>query len=142
MKIHSLSKIGLSRLPSFGLLLIAIIGPSIAVLLRKQPADCQNVTDIAFLAFYPCSLGVGDAASVLEELEQCDLLTPAAINLAVERVNQASGILPDGSTLRVIPVEHQHLHNTDGKIDKMITVSYCMHACICLMVPSQMQDSV
>ena len=120
----------LCRGSTLNLLLIVTLcytaAPCTALLLRK-PAACRNATDIAFLAFYPpCSIEA-HSSSELERLERCDLLTVAAIDLAVERINQSPSILPEGSTLRVIPIDDGLVDTKDSANvyidDKMIMVS-------------------
>ena len=76
---------------------------------RQSPCR-QNVT---FLVFVPCLqgfiedtaanqvLGLGESASLLERLDNCDILAGVAMKLAIERVNRAdSNILPGMSLLR------------------------------------------
>ena len=91
--------------------------------MRELPTDCRNISDIAFLSFYPCIREVGSVPD-LDLLEQCDLLAIAAISLAVETVNRDTSILPPGSTLRVIPLEDQRGKSQESDLngDNMITV--------------------
>lgn len=74
---------------------------------RQSPCR-QNVT---FLVFVPCLQGfiedtaanqvLGESASLLERLDNCDVLAGVAIKLAIERANRAdSNILPSMSLLR------------------------------------------
>ena len=110
-----------------------------AAQMRKMPTDCRNISDIAFLAFYPACDGYS-----AENLEQCDLLSLAAIDLAVERMNLAAGILPRGSVLRTIPVTsrrlNEHGSNVPNPMDRAIMVrlannkfvfTLLMYACTC-----------
>lgn len=88
--------------------------------MRELPTDCRNISDIAYLSFYPCIREVGFVPE-RDLLEQCDLLTVAAISLAVETVNGDASILPPGSTLRVISIEDQ-IQESNLKGDNMIAV--------------------
>ena len=116
---------------SLSLLLVALFatGQFAAAQLRNSSANCirrRSNSEIVFLAFYPCSadpsVGKEGFKSELERLEECDLLSVAAINLAVERIND-NRILPDGSTLRVIPISEDNPHVQRTGMDAMITVS-------------------
>ena len=90
--------------------------------MRKLPTDCRNISDIAFLSFYPCIREVGSVPE-LDLLQQCDLLTIAAISLAVETVNEDASILPPGTNLRAIPVEDQRgKSHESGPGENLITV--------------------
>ena len=98
-----------------------------AAQMRKMPTDCRNISDIAFLAFYPaCAASDGGANYNAEILEQCDLLSIAAIDLAVERMNLAADILPRSSVLRTIPVTssrlNEHSSNVPNPMDRAIMV--------------------
>ena len=100
-----------------------------ALLRRSRPTACRggNVTEIVFLALYPpCSEEARSSSSELERLEQCDVLAEAAIDLAVERINHDPSILPEGATLRVIPVrfEEEDDANVLNMDDQMIMVSH------------------
>ena len=117
---------------SLSLLLVALFatGQFAAAQLRNSSANCirrRSNSEIVFLAFYPCSAdpsdGTESSKSELERLEECDLLSVAAINLAVERINDNRSILPDGSTLRVIPISEDNPHVQRTGMDAMITVS-------------------
>ena len=97
-----------------------------ALLLRRQTTDCRsprNTTEIVFLALYPPCSNEARSSSELVRLEQCDLMTEAAIDLAVERINQNPNILPEGATLRVIPVRFEDEDGANAG-DKIITVSH------------------
>jgi hypothetical protein len=65
--------------------------PGSIALLRRQ--EC-GITNIKFLTFLPCLQEFGRAlpgkgvASIFEQLDSCDLLTRAAVELAVERANR------------------------------------------------------
>ena len=91
--------------------------------IRKIPSDCRNVSEVVFLTFYPCFMEAS-SRSELGLLEQCDLLTIAAITLASERVNGDASILPAGSTLRVLPIEDRQTKISDAVFDddRMILV--------------------
>ena len=62
----------------------------------KSRSPCKNATEnVVFLDFVPCALN-GSSVSMLavrEILEKCDLLVQAAVQLAVERINQRPDIL-------------------------------------------------
>ena len=64
--------------------------------------DCQKVTDIVFVGFFPC---VRDDSNLTapEKLNNCDLLVEAAAYLAVDRVNNDRTILSN-ITLRLLPI--------------------------------------
>ena len=68
----------------------------IAVSTVKSRSPCKNATEnVVFLDFVPCALN-GSSVSMLtvrEILEKCDLLVQAAVQLAVERINQRPDIL-------------------------------------------------
>ena len=55
--------------------------------------DCQNVTEIVFVGFFPCLRDASFEAS--KSISECDLLAEAAAHLAVERVNGNPDILPN-----------------------------------------------
>ncbi len=58
-----------------------------SALLTRQ--ECGNITNITFLTFLPCLQEFGEGtATIFEQLDSCDLLTRAAVELAVERVNR------------------------------------------------------
>ena len=66
--------------------------------------DCDNVTKIVFVSFFPCLRTDCDTDfKVSERLGECDLLAEAAAYLAVDRVNQDPDILPD-ITLELYPI--------------------------------------
>ena len=97
-----------------------------ALLLRRPATDCRsprNTTEIVFLALYPPCSNEARSSSELVRLEQCDLLTETAIDLAVERINQNPNILPESATLRVIPVRFEDEDSANAD-DKMIMVSH------------------
>ncbi len=77
-------------------------------ILRRYDAesiDCQNISEIVFLGFFPC-LRQNDSSGHLlpsESIHECDLLAEAAAQLAVERVNADPAILPN-ITLRLNPI--------------------------------------
>ena len=102
---------------------------------RSGLSDCHRGNasgEIVLLVFYPCSAGstsdsaVATSKSERELLQECDLLTIAAINLAVEKINHRnSSILPKNCSLRVIPViEDQHRREDDIDTHAMISVSW------------------
>ena len=107
---------------------LSLSGPrtAAALLLRRRATDCRsprNTTEIVFLALYPpCSNGAR-SSSELVRLEQCDLLTEAAIDLAVERINRSPNILPEGATLRAMPLRFEDEDGANAD-DKIITVSH------------------
>lgn len=98
-----------------------------AQMMRSLAHRCKNVSDVAFLVFYPCAQE--DAASYgVERLEQCDLLSLAAIELAVERINANGDVLPEGCKLRTISVESKKQHD-DHEVyptDKVLMVRSCI----------------
>ena len=49
--------------------------------------------DINFLAFLPCVSHLRKGVEVTRTIEECDLLSHVAVSLAVERVNEDSGVL-------------------------------------------------
>ena len=65
--------------------------------------NCQNVSEIIFLGFFPCLRQNGSGFEASKSISECDLLVEAAAHLAVERVNQNPGILPN-VTLRLYPI--------------------------------------
>ena len=67
--------------------------------------DCQNISEIVFLGFFPCLRQNGRSAELLpsESIRDCDLLAEAAAQLAVERVNSDPDILPN-ITLTLYPI--------------------------------------
>ena len=81
--------------------------------------NCQNVSEIVFLGFFPClrQNGSGFEASKNITINECDLLAEAAAHLAVERVNQDPDVLPN-ITLRLYPI---HVPNGSNSL----TVSHC-----------------
>ena len=64
--------------------------------------NCQNVSRIVFLGFFPCPRDVDVPAS--EKLRDCDLLAEVAAQLAVERANEDTTILPPGVELELYPI--------------------------------------
>ena len=50
--------------------------------------ECEKITNVTFLTFLPCLKEFGDSASTFEQLDSCDFLTRAAVELAAERVNR------------------------------------------------------
>ena len=62
--------------------------------------NCRNVTGIIFVGSFPCRRGSNFVAP--KNIGECDLLAEAATHLAVERVNQDPGILPN-ITLKLYP---------------------------------------
>ena len=65
------------------------LSDSTALLRQRIPGqECENVTNVTFLTFLPCLKEFGDTASIFEQLDSCDLLTRAAVELAVERANR------------------------------------------------------
>lgn len=107
---------------------VSLSGPrAAAALLRKtRMPDCRrNSTEIVLLALYPPCTKEAHSSSELEKLEQCDLLTEVAIDLAVERINQNPSILPDGATLRVLPIRFEDGgYGVNTPDDKMVMVSH------------------
>ena len=67
-----------------------------------EAVDCQSVSEIAFVSFFPCFRNENFTLTS-EKLSECDLLAEAAAHLAVERVNQDPHILPN-ITLKLHPV--------------------------------------
>ena len=49
--------------------------------------------DVKFLAFLPCVSHLSEDVEVTRTIEECDLLSHVAVSLAVERVNEDSGVL-------------------------------------------------
>lgn len=98
-----------------------------AALLRRRTNCGRNGTrEIIFLALYPpCSQEAISSSEDLVRLDQCDVLAEAAVDLAVERINRNPGILPEGATLRVIPVrfEEEEENGASDMDDKVIMVS-------------------
>ena len=95
--------------------------------------DCQNISEIVFLGFFPCLRrnGSGFEASNLN-INECDLLAEAAAHLAVERVNQDPDVLPN-ITLRLYPIyvpskrasqAVSHINNIN-----IIMISYIVQVC-------------
>ena len=135
MKAESLCKAELFHRVSTRCLLVIILcfvatqlslsGPSAAAALLRRSTDCRrNATEIVFLAFYPPCAKEARSSSELERLEQCDLLTEAAIESAVERINQnPANILPEGATLRVLPIRFEDEKGANT-YDNMIMVSH------------------
>ena len=64
--------------------------------------DCQNVSEIVFLSYFPC-LRNNSKFVALDKLDECDLLAEAAAHLAVDRINQDPTILPN-ITLKLYPM--------------------------------------
>ena len=75
--------------------------------LRRYDADfidCQNISEIVFLGFFPCLRQNGRSELLpSKSIRDCDLLAEAAAELAVERVNADPDILPN-ITLRLYPI--------------------------------------
>lgn len=74
--------------------------------LRRYDADfidCQNISEIVFLGFFPCLRQNGSELLPSESIHECDLLAEAAAQLAVERVNADPDILPN-ITLTLYPI--------------------------------------
>ena len=66
--------------------------------------DCDNVTKIVFVSFFPCLRTDCDTDfKASEKLGECDLLAEAAAYLAVDRVNQDPDILTN-ITLELYPI--------------------------------------
>lgn len=65
----------------------------------KTPAEFNasyrptDDTDVKFLAFLPCVSHLKGDLEVTRTIEECDLLSHVAVSLAVERVNEDSGVL-------------------------------------------------
>jgi hypothetical protein len=57
-----------------------------SVLTQGQGATCPN-ENVTFLHFVPC-WQENDGISALDRLDSCDLLARAAVDLAIERVNE------------------------------------------------------
>lgn len=77
--------------------LLSLPGTSYAFLLRQSVSrkECEDVTNITLLTFLPCLQEFSDnATSIFERLDSCDILTTAAVELAVERVNQNAVLGP------------------------------------------------
>ena len=71
---------------------------------RGVQRECRDIANVTFLTFIPCPQGFSDnGTSIHEWLDHCDLLTRAAVELAVERVNQNENVL-NNSLLRVTPL--------------------------------------
>lgn len=73
--------------------------------LRRYDADtvnCQNVSEITFLGYFPC-LRPDSSFNASESIKECDLLAEAAAHLAVERVNGDPNILSN-ITLKLYPI--------------------------------------
>ena len=69
------------------------LSDSFALLRQRIPRqECKNITNVTFLTFLPClqesSDNLAEGVSIFERLDSCDILTRAAVELAVERVNQ------------------------------------------------------
>ena len=64
--------------------------------------DCQKVTDIVFVGFFPCDRDDSNFTAP-ENMNKCDLLVEAAAFLAVDRVNNDPSILSN-ITLRLLPI--------------------------------------
>ena len=74
--------------------------------LRRYDADlvdCQNISEIVFLGFFPCLRQNGSDFEVSTSISECDLLAETAAHLAVERVNQDQDVLPN-ITLKLYPI--------------------------------------
>ena len=69
--------------------------------------DCQYAakTNVTFLVFLPCNQEVNGPTASAATLEECDLLTRAAVDLAIEKVNQDQDVLTN-STLSMAPLFH------------------------------------
>ena len=65
--------------------------------------DCQNVSEIVFLGFFPCLRQNGSGFEASKNISECDLLSEAAARLAVERVNGDPDVLPN-ITLKLYPI--------------------------------------
>ena len=90
---------------------------------KAEVVDCQNVSEVVFLSFFPCLQG-RDTSSRLtasEKLSECDLLAEAAAHLAVERVNQDPDILPN-ITLKLHPI-------FIPKSEELVTVRHWCYQC-------------
>ena len=68
-----------------------------------ESQSCENATEnVVFLGFVPCSLSDG-INGTRDLLAECDLLVQAALELAVERINQSPDILTN-TTLHVLQI--------------------------------------
>ena len=81
--------------------------------------DCQNVTEIVFVGFFPCLRGSSFEAP--KNISECDLLAEAAAHLAVERVNQDPTVLPN-ITLSLHPI-----YSSTDKVLLKACVIVCFH---------------
>lgn len=80
--------------------------------------NCQNVTEIVFLSFFPCLRQNGSGFEASKSISGCDLLAEAGAHLAVERVNQDPDVLPN-ITLKLYPI---YVPNNGSN---SLTVSHC-----------------
>ena len=105
---------------SIALLGLLIIGPA-SIQAREGPAKtachrdtATNSTSVTFLAFLPCLQRTGvylnDTRSILEE---CDLLTRAAVSLAIERWNDQDELTTGNITLNVASLSRVPGHSND-----------------------------
>ena len=103
---------------SIALLGLLIIGP-VSSQAREGPAKtaCHRDTatnNVTFLAFLPCLHRTGvylnDTRSILEE---CDLLTRAAVTLAIERWNDQDELTTGNITLNVASLSRVPGHSND-----------------------------
>ena len=93
--------------------------------------NCQNVSEIVFLGFFPCLRENGSDFDALKSISECDLLAEAAARLAVERVNGDPDILPN-ITLKLHPIYVPNGGN-------FLTVSHCW--CTAVSVPLTLHAS-
>ena len=77
---------------------------------------CRDIgtNNVTFLAFLPCLQRVDNLNDTKSILEECDLLTRAAVNLAIKRWNQ--DLSTRNYTLNVVslsPIPHNIDHSTN-----------------------------
>ena len=91
-----------------------------------ETVDCQNVSEIVFVSFFPCLRN--DKFTASEKLSECDLLAEAAAHLAVERVNQDPDILPN-ITLKLYPI-----YTPNSKESLTVSSSYSILLFTCMYI--------
>ena len=106
-------------------LFTAIVFNSHYAITAQEPGKptCRDMNDIGtnitFLAFLPCFEHGDDRGDELDRassiLEECDLLTRAAVSLAVERVNQNEDTLTNHTlsvaSLSRVPDDNEQINN-------------------------------
>ena len=82
---------------------------------QERKISCQGVStnNVTFLAFLPCHQRADNLSDVRLVLEECDLLTRAAISLAIEGWNQDESTNYTLNVASLSPVPYSNDHSTD-----------------------------